>query len=178
MSEEQYFSIKQTPPGISYSRSGNEFQIEVKQRSLRNGFILLFFTTVWSSISMGIIYGQQILSNEFDLVLSLFGLPFLAGSGLLVFVTLQSFFGKHRFLIDKRNLVVQRGFKKHKLEWRKVKDIVLTSRKNVGLEIIEILAEPKSVSFVPKNPVHKKYLMSALKYYNDKYNPELSRWGD
>ena len=48
---------------------------------------LLPFTLVWGGGSMGGIYGSQIASGKFDPMLSLFGLPFLVGTIVLVSIT-------------------------------------------------------------------------------------------
>jgi hypothetical protein len=42
------------------------------------------FTCVWSGMSMSGIYGTQIASGVFDPKMSLFGLPFLIGTCVLV----------------------------------------------------------------------------------------------
>ncbi|MAE61448.1 MAG: hypothetical protein CMJ49_08850 [Planctomycetaceae bacterium] len=52
------------------------------------------FTCVWAGGSMTAIYGSQIANGEFDLVASLFGIPFLIGSIILVTVSAMSVCGK------------------------------------------------------------------------------------
>lgn len=59
-------------------------------------FFLIPFTLVWSGFSMGGIYGSQIMSGEFNWVLSLFGLPFLIGTVVLVTTILFGLFGRWR----------------------------------------------------------------------------------
>lgn len=56
---------------------------------------LVPFTCIWAGGSLSGIYGSQILKGEFDLKLSLFGLPFLFGSLLLLTICLFLLFGKH-----------------------------------------------------------------------------------
>ncbi len=59
--------------------------------------ILLFlipFTAFWSGMSMWGIYGTQLASGHFDLGKSLFGLPFLIGTVILVSVILFLLLGK------------------------------------------------------------------------------------
>lgn len=55
---------------------------------------LIPFTMFWSGMSMTGIYGSQIARHAFDLKLSLFGLPFLIGSIVLVSICLFGLFGK------------------------------------------------------------------------------------
>lgn len=52
------------------------------------------FTCVWSGFSMTGIYGSQIAKGAFDPKLSLFGIPFLIGSIVLVSTCLFTLFGK------------------------------------------------------------------------------------
>ncbi len=49
---------------------------------------------VWAGGSLGGIYGRQIKSGEFNWILSLFGLPFLAGTVILFGVAFMSTFGR------------------------------------------------------------------------------------
>jgi hypothetical protein len=55
---------------------------------------LIPFTAVWSGMSMWGIYGTQFIKGEFNLTMSLFGLPFLIGSIVLVSVCSFMLFGK------------------------------------------------------------------------------------
>jgi hypothetical protein len=57
---------------------------------------LLPFTAVWAGGSMFGIYGTQIKEGQFDLTRSLFGLPFLIGSVVLVSVVLFLLIGRWR----------------------------------------------------------------------------------
>lgn len=56
--------------------------------------IFLPFTCVWSGFSLAGIYGSQIAKRAFDLKLSLFGIPFLIGSIVLVSVAFFMLCGK------------------------------------------------------------------------------------
>lgn len=55
---------------------------------------LVPFTLVWAGGSLSGIYGSQLISGEFDPGKSLFGLPFLMGSIVLITVSLMSVFGR------------------------------------------------------------------------------------
>ena len=57
-------------------------------------FFLVPFMLVWTGGSIGGIYGTQIVSGEFDLFLSLFGIPFILGALLFWALTLMSIWGK------------------------------------------------------------------------------------
>jgi len=66
-------------------------------------FFLIPFTCAWSGFSMAAIYGAQIASGKFDLQASLFGLPFLVGSIVLVSVCLFCLFGKRVLTLERGN---------------------------------------------------------------------------
>ena len=67
-----------------------------------SSLFLIPFTCAWAGGSMFGIYGTQILKGSFDLRVSLFGIPFVIGSVVLVSGCLYSLFGK-------RVLSVKRG---------------------------------------------------------------------
>lgn len=62
-----------------------------------NPVILFFlpFTCLWAGGSMAGLYGTQIVRHEFNLQQSLFGIPFLIGSIVLVSACLFMLFGKY-----------------------------------------------------------------------------------
>ncbi|MGD9613083.1 MAG: hypothetical protein AB7V22_09310 [Kiritimatiellia bacterium] len=64
-------------------------------------WFLIPFTAFWSGFSMAGIYGTQLASGHFDPKLSLFGLPFLAGTIVLVTVILYCLFGKTTVTLSK-----------------------------------------------------------------------------
>ena len=64
-------------------------------------FFLVPFTCVWSGLSMTMICGSQIAAGKFDLQASLFELPFLVGSIVLVSVSLFSMFGKRVLTLER-----------------------------------------------------------------------------
>jgi hypothetical protein len=69
-------------------------------------FFLIPFTAAWSGFSMTGIYGRQIAKGEFDPGISLFGLPFLIGTIVLVSVILFMLFGRWRFSLNRGLLEV------------------------------------------------------------------------
>ncbi|WP_221029452.1 hypothetical protein [Actomonas aquatica] len=65
-------------------------------------FFLVPFMLVWSGGSLGGIYGTQIMKGEFNLMMSLFGLPFLAGSIFFWGLTLMAICGKVEVTINRK----------------------------------------------------------------------------
>lgn len=57
-------------------------------------FFMVPFTALWAGGSMMGIYGSQLMKGEFDLTMSLFGLPFLFGTVILLGVVAFLAFGK------------------------------------------------------------------------------------
>ena len=86
-------------------------------------FFLVPFMMIWSGGSLGVIYVSQIISGEFDLYLSLFGIPFLAGSIVLLCVTSMAIAGKVEVVIGEDSYVFTGvgtvGIKK-KFDWNSV----------------------------------------------------------
>ena len=81
------------PRGVWYRNQGNEFEVGSSTRSWAALF-LVPFTLVWAGGSIGGIYGSQFIHHKFDLFQSLFGIPFLIGSVVLVSLTLMTVLGK------------------------------------------------------------------------------------
>ena len=81
------------PGGTWYRAQGNEFEVGAVSRS-GSAFFLVPFTLFWSGGSLGGIYGTQLAKGQFDLMQSLFGLPFLIGSLVLIPITLMTLFGR------------------------------------------------------------------------------------
>ncbi|HRT04515.1 MAG TPA: hypothetical protein P5204_02345 [Kiritimatiellia bacterium] len=72
-------------------------------------WFLVPFTAFWSGISMAGIYGSQIVRGAFDPKLSLFGLPFLAGTVVLVTIILYCLFGRTAVTLSKGRIRVFTG---------------------------------------------------------------------
>ena len=64
-------------------------------------WFLVPFTAIWSGVSLAGIYGQQLIQGRFDWKLSLFGLPFLAGTVGLLVAILYNFFGRTTVTLTK-----------------------------------------------------------------------------
>lgn len=72
-------------------------------------WFLVPFTAIWSGVSLAGIYGQQLIQGQFDWKLSLFGLPFLAGTVGLAGAILYNFFGRTRVMLSKGRVKVFMG---------------------------------------------------------------------
>jgi hypothetical protein len=83
-----------TPPKGAWFRE--EYDRVVVGATTRSpiAFILVPFMCVWSGGSLGGIYGSQIVSGEFNLMISLFGIPFVLGSILFWSLAIMAICGK------------------------------------------------------------------------------------
>lgn len=94
------FDINNPPQGAWISRELNQVVIGVTTRS-PIAFFLVPFMVVWSGGSIGGIYGSQLIKGEFDLFMSLFGIPFLIGSIIFWSLAFMAIWGKVELTFDK-----------------------------------------------------------------------------
>lgn len=85
--------VTDLPKGVTLLETIHGFQLMLSGRSCA-AFFLVPFTLVWAGGSLGGIYGMQIKKGEFNLMMSLFGLPFLAGSIFLIGLTAMAVAGR------------------------------------------------------------------------------------
>jgi len=82
------------PKGVQVEESMDGFRVSVSTRSAAAWFLVPFMC-VWSGFSLGGIYGTQLYKGEFNLVMSLFGIPFLLGSLFFGSFALMALCGKY-----------------------------------------------------------------------------------
>jgi hypothetical protein len=75
-------AVSQPPPGVSYQETTGGHVVRATTRHPM-AFFMVPFTLVWAGGSMTGLYGTQIATGKFNPLISLFGLPFLAGSVFL-----------------------------------------------------------------------------------------------
>ena len=106
--------------------------------STRSGaaLFLIPFLCVWSGFSLGGIYGSQIHKRQFDLMNSLFGIPFLLGTAVLSSLALMSICGKVVVRVAGDEAVIFVGVGpigwRRRCNWRKVSSIKRTEKLNNG----------------------------------------------
>jgi hypothetical protein len=91
------------PKGVAVEELMDGFRLTLSTRS-GAAFFLIPFMLVWSGFSLGGIYGTQIHKGEFDLTMSLFGIPFVLGTLFFGSFALMSAFGK--VVLEVRNGVL------------------------------------------------------------------------
>ena len=88
--------MQRPPKGVRIDESPIRGKSIIYQKIPPVVWFLIPFTAVWSGGSMFGIYGSQIKHGHFEWAPSLFGLPFLLGSLVLVSIILFSLFGRWR----------------------------------------------------------------------------------
>ncbi len=101
-------ALGQPPKGSWYRQAPTE---TVVGATTRHGIAIFLvpFGCLWSGGSLGGIYGSQIKSGNFNLFMSLFGLPFLVGSIVLWSIALMAICGKVEVRLRGRQGVVFTG---------------------------------------------------------------------
>jgi hypothetical protein len=90
---EPRIDLTRPPPGAWFERTPGGFEVGATARS-PSAYFLLPFMVVWSGFSLGGIYGTQLVEGRFDPFRTLFGVPFLLGTGFLGSQVLMSVWGK------------------------------------------------------------------------------------
>ncbi|MEN9360798.1 MAG: hypothetical protein RL095_2333 [Verrucomicrobiota bacterium] len=95
--------LAKPPSGCSRTRDVEGVVLRTSTRSPA-AFFLVPFMCVWSGFSLGGIYGTQIVQGKFNLMMSLFGIPFIAGSVLFWGIALMASIGREEILITRKEL--------------------------------------------------------------------------
>lgn len=170
------FSIHQPPKGSWYKQHADNVIFGASTRS-SSAFYLIPFTCVWSGFSLGSIYGSQIVAQEFSLFESLFGIPFLLGTLMMLKMILISIFGKVEIQADRNGGTIFTGIgsigKKQSFLWREVSTI------NNGIhrpwfqrydhEVISMQGASSYIFGGDLNEQRRYYLLSALKKLKAQY---------
>jgi hypothetical protein len=85
--------LTEPPAGCWFQAGVDEWHVGATTRSAMALF-LIPFTCIWSGGSLGAMIGGQIVKGRFDLEMSLFAIPFILGSVLLISFTAMTVCGK------------------------------------------------------------------------------------
>lgn len=96
------------PKGVTVTEAVDGFRVAISTRSCMAVF-LVPFTLFWSGGSLGGLYGTQIYKGEFNLMMSLFGIPFLIGSVFLIGFTAMTVAGRQVIELKGGRLHVHAG---------------------------------------------------------------------
>lgn len=181
------FDVRKNPKGTWFKKiNSNEIIIGTSTASPL-AFFLIPFMIIWSGFSLGGLYGPQILSGKFDLMLSLFGIPFLLGTIFFGAIAVMSVVGKVEISITKAGGVIFTGvggigFSK-KFTWDEIssiKEVESYTRNRNGTtnsRSTKISLEgERRITFGSGIPSARKfYILESLKklHYNIKNNNSL-----
>jgi hypothetical protein len=134
-------------------------------------FFIVPFMCVWSGFSLGGIYVTQIISGKFDLVSSLFGIPFLIGTIIFGTLALMTVCGKVEVTIGRNSSVFigigSLGWSR-RFDWLTIKSIreEVTKTQYPGSSGAAIVLEgARRLKFGGGlNEERRYFILSALKY--------------
>jgi hypothetical protein len=105
---DETINLDRPPKGAWFRREMRGFEVGSTTRSAA-AFFLVPFMCVWSGFSLGGIYGSQIAKGEFNLGMSLFGIPFVLGTLLFGSFAVMTVCGKVCVRVQGNNGVVFTG---------------------------------------------------------------------
>ncbi len=159
------------PSGAWYRGEFGGFSVGASTRS-PIAFLMVPFMCVWSSVSLGVIYGSQIVSGKFSLMFSLFGIPFLLMGILFWTFTLMAICGKVVVTVQDTDGTVFAGIGpigwRRRFDWSEVK--VIREEASImhypGGYMRGIIFEGKGrLKFgTSLNEKRRYFMLSALKY--------------
>jgi len=88
------------PKRVIFEKRSRETIVRASTKS-PIGYFFLIFMVIWTSLTVGAIYGDQISSGRFDLLSSLIGIPFLAFSLIFWAATAMLLAGKVELRFDR-----------------------------------------------------------------------------
>ena len=164
------FELEDPPDGAWFGLTADGFIVGARTRS-KTGCFIVPFTIVWSGFSLGGIYGMQIASGEFNILISIFGIPFIIGSVILWSMALMSIWG---ITVVKVEGALGRVFSgigslgmKKAFYWSEVDDIreeQYSSGNNSGYRRRLVLEGKKRITFgTMLNDERRYYMLKALK---------------
>lgn len=118
--------LDRPPKGMWFKRTPCGFEIGARVRD-PVAFFLVPFTCAWAGGTTWMLYGKQIATGEFPIFESLFGIPFLFASIVLILASLFVTFGKVMVTVENNNALAFTGFGplgfRRRFKWDQVKDI-------------------------------------------------------
>jgi hypothetical protein len=117
------------PQGAWFRRDARGFEMGASTRH-PSAFFIVPFMCVWSGFSLGGIYGTQITKGQLNLMMSLFGIPFLVGTLFFGGIALMTVCGKISVAVQNDSGTVFAGVGpigwRRKFKWSEVRNIQRT----------------------------------------------------
>jgi hypothetical protein len=168
--------LTRPPRGTWVQRKAAGFKVGASTRS-GAAFFLVPFMCIWSGGSLGGIYGSQLWKGEFNLMMSLFGIPFLLGTILFGSFAAMSACGKVEVRVDNERGEVFYGVGRVGLRrrFRWWKDVRISKRfvrgnEGGGSEQVEIFDGEKKVSVLSGVKQERmEFVLAALQQMKREY---------
>ena len=168
--------LRQPPPGTWLRQEADAIVVGATMRS-KAAWFLIPFTAVWSGFSMFGIYGTQIIDRKFDLGQSLFGIPFLIGTVLLVGTIIYMLFGRQEWRLDEDGGAVFNGVgrfgKRRRFAWKDLTRIhIHTIRGDKGNTSFNLILEgisPELKVSLPERKDRQQFILNAIRYYHQQW---------
>lgn len=93
------FDVNLPPKGTWYTNDLSTFTVGATTRS-SSALYIVPFLIIWCGLSLGGIYGSQIASGKFNIMMSLFGIPFVFAAITFSALAMMSVFGKVEVIFD------------------------------------------------------------------------------
>ena len=168
--------LRRPPPGAWLRQEGGEVLVGTTMRSSAAWFLVVF-TTIWAGISMFGLYGTQFIEGRFDLIRSLFGIPFLIGTLFLVGSTAYTIFGRQKWRLDKDG---GSGFdgvgcfgKRWRFAWEDLTRVhIVTVRNDEGNTSFKLIldgASPEVKASLSHREDRREFIANAIRYYHQQW---------
>ena len=163
---EEYENVD-PPQGVWFDDTIGGWILGASTRSPMALFLVPFMC-VWSGGSLGGIYGMQIIEGEFNLLLSLFGIPFVLGTLLFGSIAVMSVCGKITVTVDGNTGTVFEGVGpigwKRQFDWSGVTRIeedhrVYRSSRSHQMQSTIVLEGKKRLKFGSLLPEARQHFM-------------------
>ena len=109
------------PPGTWLRQESDAIVVGATMRS-KAAWFHIPFTIAWSGGSIYGIYGTQIIERNFNLIMSLFSIPFLIGTVFLIRIAIYMLFGRQEWRLDEDGGAVFNGVgrfgKRKRFAWK------------------------------------------------------------
>jgi hypothetical protein len=162
--------LNEPPPGAWYRPDFEEFVVGASTRH-PVAFFLVPFLCLWSGLSLGGIYGTQILQGELNPIMCLFGLPFVFGTIVLGSLVLMTIWGKVVVRVSGSEGEIFTGIGvlglRRRFDWQQVR-CVRTERslQQNGRPVTAITLDcPKAIRFgIGLTDARREYIANVLRH--------------
>lgn len=163
-------ALSNPPTGTWLKENPDNVEVGGRHRS-SSAIFLIIFTCIWSGASMWGLYITQFIEGKFDLSRTMFGIPFLIGTIILLYSIFYSIWGKTVINLDSNGGKIFTGFfgigVKRLFLWRDVTEITVStaSDRNGHRTYNTVLIAQKDMKLPAGDKAHRDFVFAALSYY-------------